>query len=97
MDDMTITTPIPYLESFAWLPAERWIASQLLTDPVPQVSGKRYCKVCDAWVDPRDADKHASYHRRELAALKRKRATAAERARLQGLAAARREKKLVSA
>ena len=97
MDDMTITTPHRNLEGYSWLPEERWVASALLTDPVHQVGGKRYCKVCDAWVIPDESDKHARYHRRECAALKKYKATLAARKAREDKAVKAREKKLEKA
>lgn len=95
--DVMITTPTSNLEAFAhWLPLERWVADQLLTAPIRNLHMKRQCKVCDAFVEMADADKHATFHRQEMRTLKRKKAAAAAKRSKQGLATARREKRLAS-
>lgn len=71
------------LEAFNWLPIERWTPDHLLSDY--QVSGLRYCKVCDAWVSLEDEKKHCAAHRKQ-------RRDQIKRARLEALKKAREER-----
>jgi hypothetical protein len=57
------STPEWKLKSFDWLPLDRWTADRLLNERA--VNGKRYCKVCDEWVESSHVDSHADRHKRE--------------------------------
>lgn len=60
-------TPDRNLRAFAWLPAERWCADQLIEIlPVSRNSTKYMCKVCDKQIPSKDREKHATIHRREF-------------------------------
>lgn len=84
-------TPKWKLESFEWLPVERWTPANILNQQ--QVDGKRYCKVCDEWVEPDDEKSHCSAHRKERRELIRKARAEAAAKRKEALKLARAAKK----
>jgi hypothetical protein len=80
------------LDAFAWIPLSDWNVDRLIA--YYRVNGKRQCKVCDAWLENKEEEKHIKDHvkyEKERRAAKKE---AAAEARLEAAAEARKEKKL---
>lgn len=58
------TTPEWKLVAFRWLPLDRWTVDNLIS-PSKTILEKRYCKICDEWVEPKKLKKHVKFHVRE--------------------------------
>lgn len=84
-------TPRWKLEAFEWLPVEKWTPNNLLSHY--QVDGKRYCKVCDKWVEAADEKSHCSAHRKEKREMIRKARAEAVARRKEALKLARAARK----